>query len=223
MNSIKSISTTEVNSLIPSYLDELNDDEALNRLLTVATTVCGTEMGAISVLEHTRQWFKAKKGIAVKETPIEYAFCAHTVLEDNTMVVEDASVDERFKNNPLVTGSPNIRFYAGSKIKSKDGNPFATICVIDSKKMRLTDEQISILENLAVVASHIMDMKYNSYIVNSLINNVKTLGSMIPVCYKCKHVKTDSGDWVLLEKYIEKEFKAHLSHGVCDECCASLL
>jgi len=73
------------------------------------------------------------------------------------------------------------------------------------------------------VASHIMDMKYNSYIVNSLINNVKTLGSMIPVCYKCKHVKTDSGDWVLLEKYIEKEFKAHLSHGVCDECCASLL
>lgn len=89
---------------------------ALDSLVELAAVICGTPTAVISLVEGSRQRLLAKIGIAVAETPRDVSFCGHTILADRVMVVEDARTDERFFDNPLVVGAPNIRFYAGAPL-----------------------------------------------------------------------------------------------------------
>jgi PAS domain S-box-containing protein len=117
-------------------------------------------MAAVSLLDRERQWFKAGVGLDVQETPRDYAFCAHTILEPNTMlIVPDATADERFADNPLVTGPPDIRFYAGFPLKSTEGKALGTLCVIDRKVRGLSDEQRSLLESLALHTAALIETR----------------------------------------------------------------
>ena len=86
----------------------------------------------ISLVDENRQWFKAKIGIEAEETPRSISFCTHAVHEGRTLVVSDATEDDRFKNNPLITGSPLIRFYAGAPLRTESGLHIGTLCVIDT-------------------------------------------------------------------------------------------
>lgn len=93
----------------------------------------GTSIAAISLIDRDRQWLKAKVGLGVTETPRAYSFCAHVPCEiDKVLVVPDARRDERFRANPLVTGAPHIRFYAGAVLAAPNGQPLGALCVIDS-------------------------------------------------------------------------------------------
>ena len=105
----------------------------------------GTCIAAITLVDTDRQWFKAIVGLNVKETPRNQSFCAHTIQTSGTMVVEDATQDERFADNPLVTSAPDIRFYAGVKLTSGIG----ALCVIGQKPRRATDAEIFKLKKLA--------------------------------------------------------------------------
>lgn len=132
-----------------ALLDTCEENE-FDRLVQEAANVCGTPIALVSLVDEHRQWFKAHYGIATRETPRELAFCAHAILRPgDTMVVTDASTDPRFSGNPLVTGDPKIRFYAGKPLVDANGLPLGTLCVIDRVARELTDYQLLALDRLA--------------------------------------------------------------------------
>ncbi|MEZ5738290.1 MAG: diguanylate cyclase [Burkholderiaceae bacterium] len=118
-------------------------EAAFDAMTFAATRMCGAQIGLISLVDHQRQWFKSAVGLEQgSETPREHAFCAHAIEDpDSILEVRDATLDARFANNPLVTGDPNIRFYAGVPVKSSDGLALGTLCVINRKPGALSDEQ----------------------------------------------------------------------------------
>jgi two-component system NtrC family sensor kinase len=130
--------------VLDSATDKLFDDIA-----KLASHICGTSVSLITLLDNDRQWMKAKIGTDISETPRDVSFCSHAILEYKTMVVPNALKDKRFKDNPLVSGAANVRFYAGAPLTTSDGLNLGTLCVLDSKPKKLTPDQISALESLA--------------------------------------------------------------------------
>ena len=115
----------------------------------LAAQICGTSMAAISLVDQDRQWFKAELGLGMRETPLDWSFCRYTIADSSSLEIADAAQDERFRDNPLVTGAPNIRFYAGAPLVLADGHAVGALCVLDSNAGRLTDAQRSALNVLA--------------------------------------------------------------------------
>ncbi len=135
-----------------SILDTPAERE-FDALVHAAALVCGTPISLISLVEEDRQWFKANFGLhGVTETSRDVSFCAHAIVDDAVLEVPDACADERFRTNPLVTGSPDIRFYAGAPLQLSTGERVGTLCVIDRVPRHLTASQREILSQLANVA-----------------------------------------------------------------------
>ncbi len=129
-------------------------DAEFDALVRAASLVCGTPIALISLIAADRQWLKANIGLpGLTETPRDVAFCAHTILGRELMEVADATQDERFADNALVTGTPNIRFYAGAPLRLSDGSQVGSLCVIDRQPRQLTDPQRQVLSSLAQAAA----------------------------------------------------------------------
>ena len=131
-----------------SVLDTLPEHE-YEDVAALASFICGTPISLISLVDENRQWFKSRVGLDAEETPRVQSFCAHTLTQPETLIVEDAQLDDRFADNPLVTGNPNIRFYAGAPIINAEGHVLGTVCVIDTKPRALSEAQIKALETLS--------------------------------------------------------------------------
>jgi PAS domain S-box-containing protein len=133
-------------------------EAAFDALVRVASLVCGVPISLISLIDTERQWFKANIGLdGVSETPRELAFCAHAVLGEDLFDIPDASLDPRFADNPLVTGAPDIRFYAGAPICLSSGFRIGTLCVIDRMPHHLNGLQRESLRQLAIAAAHALE------------------------------------------------------------------
>jgi len=141
---------TERLASLTSYniLDTL-EEEDFNAITLLASEICQTPVALISLIDDKRQWFKSAVGTDMRETPREQAFCAYTIMNTDVMVVSDARTDVRFVNNPLVTGNPNIVFYAGVPLVNEDGYPLGSLCVIDTEVKELTAKQIDALKALS--------------------------------------------------------------------------
>jgi len=122
-----------------------------DRIARIAAELLQVPISLVTLIDSTRQWFKAKHGLEVSETPRSHAFCNHAIEGNDTMVVENALDDQRFADNPLVTASPNIRFYAGAPLRTKQGYNLGTLCVIDRQPRHISAQQQHILEDLAAI------------------------------------------------------------------------
>jgi two-component system, sensor histidine kinase and response regulator len=101
-------------------------EAAFDRLTAVAAGLFETPVSLVSLVDETRQWFKSCHGLAVSETPRDIAFCDYAIRGEDVLVVPDATRDPRFRSNPLVTGNPHIRFYAGAPLRTPGGQTLGT-------------------------------------------------------------------------------------------------
>ncbi|TVR78320.1 MAG: PAS domain S-box protein [Chitinophagaceae bacterium] len=154
---ITSLKMTRTNTYIQSrntlqaynILDTLPEKEYDN-ITELIAHICNVPISFVSLLDTERQFFKSGYGIDINETPIEHSFCKHAVKSpDDIFIVLNARKDNRFKNNPLVTGKPNFVFYAGVPLITPRGNPIGTLCVVDNKEKKINDYQKRALKNLA--------------------------------------------------------------------------
>jgi PAS domain S-box-containing protein len=135
-----------------------NAEQQLDRIAELAAKLCEAPVGLVSIVETDRQCFIGRSGTELTETPRDQSFCAFAMLDSQCMIVNDARIDPRFADNPLVDGPPGIRFYAGQPLKSREGIPLGSLCVIDTKpRDGLTDTQQLALETLAEAAMALLE------------------------------------------------------------------
>lgn len=147
-------------------------DPAFDSVVRLATQILATPMGMVSLLDSNRQWFKARIGIDVTETSREVSFCNHAIARPREpFLVHDTWLDERFASNPLVTGVPSIRSYAGIPIRSREGLPLGTLCVLDTVPRTFTDEQVAQLTMLADQAGAMLDLRRRAVELNDLLHS----------------------------------------------------
>ena len=126
-------------------------EERFDRLTRIAQRVYDVPIALVSLVDSNRQWFKSRQGLDVTETPRSISFCGHALHSDEAFVIPDSTLDARFADNPLVTGAPCIRFYAGQPLRANNGSRLGTLCLIDTKPRQLSEADLDLLRDLAVL------------------------------------------------------------------------
>jgi signal transduction histidine kinase len=150
-------------------------EPAFDDITRIASYVCQTPISLISLVDEGRQWFKSELGLGIRQTPIDQSICAHALLEHSFLEVSDTTRDSRFDCNPLVTGAPYLRFYAGALLRTPDGLPLGTVCVLDDKPRQLTSEQRDILAALARQVMSQMEFRRGLLLSDRLQRNISRL------------------------------------------------
>ena len=193
-------------------------EESYDDITTIASETCQTPIALLSLVDSDRQWFKSKVGIVAEETPRDWSFCAHAILSAEPLVVPDACSDERFRDNPLVTGDPGIRLYAGFPLQNNESHRIGTLCVIDREPRVLNATQCKVMEALARQAVAFLELRKRSIRLLDAVCQIETRGGMISTCSYCRKAKDDRGDWLHLDQYLSRHSNLSFSHGICD-CC----
>jgi diguanylate cyclase (GGDEF)-like protein len=141
---------------------DTDSEERFDRLTNLARRYYNTPIALFSLLDEKRQWFKSKRGLDIKETPRPIAFCDHAIRQDSVFVVADATKDERFCNNPMVTGEPHIRFYAGMPVREPGGFKMGTLCIMDRKPRDILEHELDVLRTLASLIEDEVERFYHA-------------------------------------------------------------
>jgi GAF domain-containing protein len=123
-------------------------EERFERITRIAAAAFDVPIALVTLVDQDRQWFKSRFGLSPTETPRDQAFCAHTILDTEVMIVRDTLLDPRFADNPLVIGQPRIRFYAGYPLTLPNGTSPGTLCLVDTRPRDLDEVKINLLRDL---------------------------------------------------------------------------
>jgi signal transduction histidine kinase/ActR/RegA family two-component response regulator len=134
-------------------------ERAFDEIVQLAADLCDAPISVVNLIDTDRQYFKAETGLGVRQTPLDTSFCARAILEEEFLLIPDATADPRFATNPLVTGPPHLRFYAGALLKTPAGLPIGTLCVLDVKPRTLSDVQQRTLKILAAQVMAQFDLR----------------------------------------------------------------
>lgn len=135
--------------LLDYQILDTEPEKAFDRITRIVAETINVPISLVSLVDADRQWFKSRYGLNAEQTPREIAFCSHAILGEETLVVEDTHLDDRFADNPLVTGDPSIRFYAGTPLITPDGYKLGTLCAIGPVPRKISGEHIQLIEDLA--------------------------------------------------------------------------
>ncbi|MGO1693410.1 MAG: sensor domain-containing phosphodiesterase [Marinobacter sp.] len=147
-------------ALIRLGLLDTPPEERFERLTRIARQHYQVQIALFTALDHDRQWFKSRQGLNVSEIPRSVAFCEYAIRQDQIFVVEDASRDPRFCTNPLVLGSPHIRFYAGMPVREPSGYKIGSLCIIDDKPRQFSEKDLDVLRTLATMVEEELERSY---------------------------------------------------------------
>jgi GAF domain-containing protein len=207
-----------IEALRSYHILDTGSEQMFDDIPRLVSRICDVPISTLSLLDECRQWFKARVGIDAQETPRNIAFCAHTILGSDPLIVRDATKDDRFSNSPLVTGEPCIRFYAGFPVVDADGNALGALCAIDRRPRKLSDDQIDAMKALARQVMTLLTLRRVSDQLAQALEQVKELQGLLPICAWCKSIRDDQGYWKRLETYLHANSSVRFTHGICPTC-----
>ncbi|WP_345954599.1 GAF domain-containing protein [Mucilaginibacter sp. PAMB04168] len=192
---------------------KISKEEELQEIVSLAADVCGTPTALITLIDADMQYIPVKQAFDFKTTPRTQAFCNYVIEQQDVMIVPDASSDERFVNNPLVTGDPNIRFYAGTPLTTQDGLNLGSLCVIDQVPGQLSEEQQQMLQMLAQQVIQLLEFDASLELLKDQFLSAKkeelTMRSFFDSC-TCAHLLLDLDLKVIaFSKAMSDFIKAH--------------
>lgn len=194
---------------------DTDPEQRFDDLALLASHICGTPMALITLVDEHRQWFKARVGVSIAETSRAISFCTHAIQQRDLFVVSDAMTDERFRDNPQVTGDSHIRFYAGAPLVTPDGHALGTLCVVDRTPRTLTPEQVQSLDALRRQVEAQLELRLNLFELEQALeererieaaqteliaelrsahHNVRRLSALMPLCSTCQFTITIPAD-----------------------------
>lgn len=200
------------NLLSYSILDTLPEEE-FDQLTRLASLICETPISLITLIDQNRQWFKSHHGLEVSETPREVAFCAHAITDDEDIfIVEDARLDHRFHDNPLVTDHPEVIFYAGVKLTSTEGYNLGTLCVIDNKPRKLSKEQTSALKDITYQLIKLFELRRKNQELDKIRLELENKNEQLAefATHAAHDIKTPLGQISSLTQILSTEYSESL-------------
>lgn len=157
-------------------------------IVNLATNLCDTPIALVSLIDKDRQWFKAKVGLDAPETPRDVAFCSHAIHQQNIFEINDSRLDDRFHDNPLVTGDPRVIFYAGAPLISPEGHKVGTLCVIDNEPRTLDPKQKDMLMRLSRQVAYILEQRIVSHQLDVVNQQLQTANDELSqFSYRASH------------------------------------
>ena len=211
--------TARLSALLNYNVLDSAPEEAFDEITRLASEICQTPISLVSLVDQERQWFKSRVGLAATETPRDLAFCAHAILNDDIFLVEDSKKDERFHDNPLVTGDPKVEFYAGVPLKTPEGHNIGTLCVIDNKPNTLTKSQKEALKTLGKqvikqleLTQKIKEIATKNYEISQERDVIKSKNDEIleSIEYAHKLQRAMLTDRSTVNKFLENSFVLHM-------------
>ncbi len=191
-------------------------DSVFDDIVSLTAELFDVPICLVSLVDTDRQWFKARIGLDAQTTPRDVGFCAYAILHNDVFVVEDATLDRRFADSPLVTGYPHVRFYAGAPLTIEAGINVGSLCIIDREPRRVRDGELDKLRVLArAVAAHMR--------LNRLEQEWPGIGTRVALCAWCRNVRTETdgvASWKPLHEYVAAI--ETVSHGICPSCASEM-
>ena len=195
--------TERLHTLRKYRILDTDPEVAFDDLALLASHICATPMAAISLVDEHRQWFKARVGLPVRETPRSISFCAHAIEQRGIFVVPDASKDERLRNNPQVTGDLHLRFYAGAPLITREGQALGTLCVVDRRPRQLSEAQMEALSVLRRQVEAQLELRRRWIELRGAYASIQKMAGLMPYCSTCEFTMTIPADPAAIPAVIE--------------------